>query len=150
MSKVSERVNSLAATIKAGIVFDEAGTSKLANTVFEESLPEGITIDTVKKVQESVLDFTDAATKALGEAGLDFLKEKTDIGSVSLTGKLGNDVMNVEIERKRTFRNPSTGEPGVKYGGVSASLKTGVGSGRGGFKEITGQINEAWAGAFNS
>jgi len=150
MSKISERVQKLAETLKAGIVFDEAGTAKLAEETFAASLPEGLTVDVVKKSQHAVLDFADAATSALGEAGLEFLKKNTDIKSVSLSGKAGIDVVNVEIERARTYRNPKDGSQGTKYGAVTASLKHGVGSGRGAFKQITGEINEKYSSVFSS
>ncbi len=150
MSKVTERVKTLAASLKPGIVFDEAGTAKLADDAFAASLPEGLSIDLVRKSQHAVLDFADAATSALGDVGLDFLKKNTDVKSVSLSGKAGIDVLNIEIERGKSYRNPQTGAQAVKYGATSASLKTGVGSGRGAFKEITTEINEKFTSVFSS
>ena len=140
MSKVSERVKTLAASLKPGIVFDDAGTAKLADDLFAASLPDGLTVDIVKKSQHAVLD----------ETGLEFLKKNADVKSVSLSGKAGIDVLNIEIERGKSYRNPQTGAQAVKYGATSASLKTGVGSGRGAFKEITGEINEKFASVFSS
>lgn len=150
MSKVSQRVSELAAVLKAGIVFDDAGTAKLADEVFAASLPEGLTIELVKKSQHAVLDFADATTSALGDAGLEFLKKNTEVKSVSVSAKAGIDVVNVEIERARGYRNPKDGSQGTKYGAVTASLKHGVGSGRGAFKEIATSINEKYSSVFSS
>lgn len=150
MSKVSQRVQELADTLKAGIVFDDAGTAKLADELFASSLPEGLTVDLVKKSQHAVLDFADAATSALGDRGLEFLKSNTEVKSVSLSAKAGIDVVNIEIERARGYRNPKDGSQGTKHGAVTASLKHGVGSGRGAFKEIAAGINEKYTSVFSS
>lgn len=151
LDKVNDKVKNLAATLKTGIVFDDAGVGKLADDAFEQSLAEaGLDLATVKKSQHAVLDFADGLTLALGEVGMEHLKKHGALKSVSTSVKAGLDQINIEIEKTREYRNPKDGSRGIKYGAVTASLKHGVGANRGAFKHITTDINEKYASVFSS
>jgi hypothetical protein len=148
LEKVPAHVIALAATIKEGINFDAEGVGSIADNVFEVALPEGLDLDTVKKVQDTVLDFADATALALGEAGMEHMNVQKDLKSVSLKVKAGRDSVSTEFARAVERRNPATNETFTKYGVVSTKLSSGVGAGRGNYKRIVDSLSERAAGVF--
>lgn len=149
LEKVPQHIKDLALQIKTGLTFDDEGVGVVADDTFEKHLPEGLDLATVKKVQTTVLDFADATTLAVGEAGLETLGAKKDLASVSLRIKAGHDHINTEMQRTVARRNPSTGESFNKHGVVSTKLSSGIGAGRGNYKKIAEDLSERAASVFN-
>lgn len=148
LEKVSDGVKALALNLQSGLTFDGEGIGILAADVFEKHLPEGLTMHTVKQVQDTLLDFSDAATLAVAESGIDHLKAHKDLSSVSLKVKAGRDAISTSFERSRDMRNPGTGAQFTKFGISSTKLVSGVGGNRQGYKQIKEYASEKAASVF--
>lgn len=148
LEKVPANVIELAGAIKSGLTFDAEGVGSAADDLFEKNLPEGLTLDTVKQVQDTVLNFADATTLALGEAGLKHLQDNKDLKSVSVKIKAGRDAISSEFFREVDRRNPANGETFKKYGTATTKLSSGVGAGRGNYKKIQEDLSSRAAAVF--
>lgn len=149
LEKVSEAAKVVGTAVKTELGFDGDGTCAHPEDLFERTLPADLTLDTVKRVQTHVLDFTNGFAIGFGEAGLEHLEKNADLASVSARVKLGHDNLNMELHRTREGRNPQTGEAVVKYGALSTKLTTGVGAGRGDYKRVQEHLNEQATSIFN-
>lgn len=148
LEKVPQNIKDLAVSIRSGLNFDAEGVGSTAEDTFERSLPEDLPLDVVKKVQNHILDFADATGLALGEAGLDHLKDNADLKSVSVKIKAGTDAISSEFFRGVERRNPTNGETFIKRGVLTTKLSTGVGAGRGNYKRIQDDLSERATSVF--
>lgn len=117
--------NDLVKTIKGSLSGTNIIESK--DSVFEETLPEGLTSEVVKKVNEHVTDFVAAGYVAFAQHSADVMASNKDIDET--TGTLGTGALGditYSFDRQKTI-NPPKGEPFVQKlaGRVNVRFKSG-------------------------
>ena len=117
--------NDLVKTIKGSLSGTNIIESK--DSVFEETLPEGLTPEVVKKVNEHVTDFVAAGYVAFAQHSADVMASNKDIDET--TGTLGTGALGditYSFDRQKTI-NPPKGEPFVQKlaGRVNVRFKSG-------------------------
>ena len=117
--------NDLVKTIKGSLSGTNVIESK--DSVFEETLPEGLTPEVVKKVNEHVTDFVAAGYVAFAQHSADVMASNKDIDET--TGTLGTGALGditYSFDRQKTI-NPPKGEPFVQKlaGRVNVRFKSG-------------------------
>ena len=104
--------NDLVKTIKGSL----SGTKDIESkgSVFEETLPEGLTPEVVKKVNDHVTDFVAAGYVAFAQHSADVMANNKDINET--TGTIGTGALGditYSFDREKTI-NPPKGEPFVQ------------------------------------
>jgi hypothetical protein len=148
-----DKVNNEVKAISTGfgkMVFDDAGVAIIAKDLFEKTLPEGLTMESVKAVQDHILNFSDGGTLALGEAGIEHLKAHPDLAFVTMKVKLGRDQLSGSFTRTANYRNVSTGAPIVKFGVSDTKLVIGKNSKRKDHRLVTDYLADKAVGIFSS
>ena len=117
--------NDLVKTIKGSLSGTNVIESK--DSVFEETLPEGLTPEVVKKVNDHVTDFVAAGYVAFAQHSADVMASNKDIDET--TGTLGTGALGdstYSFDRQKTI-NPPKGEPFVQKlaGRVNVRFKSG-------------------------
>lgn len=113
--EVSADIKALAEKIKAGISIDKTtgiGTETGgAGKLFKQNLPEGITQDMVKSVNDYTSDFVAAVTLAAGELSIDALKNNKDLEKCKTKVRTMNrNVVETSVARGRKFTDYKHGE----------------------------------------
>ncbi len=117
--------NDLVKTIKGSLSGTNIIESK--DSVFEETLPEGLTPEVVKKVNDHVTDFVAAGYVAFAQHSADVMASNKDIDET--TGTLGTGALGditYSFDRQKTI-NPPKGDPFVQKlaGCVNVRFKSG-------------------------
>lgn len=111
-----------AAILRPAIVIDK-GVAAIPKELYEQNLPDGTTLDTVKKIQQNAVDFTTGFDKAFGEAAIEHMGANPDVTVVTATVPMGTHTYNVAVERKRNVSaGPGAGRKDV-HGYLTASLQ---------------------------
>lgn len=99
---------------------------KFDKAAYVETLPEGITVDTIKQIQEHNSVFFPAVEHAIGTAGNSLMKANDDIVDLKTTVSLvGRDRYEVKQVRMRESVNPQDRTVVVqKWGAISSNLIT--------------------------
>lgn len=118
-------VTELAGKIEAGLSYKEGKIEVDANT-YLQTLPEGLTEEIVKQVEDHNSNFYPAATRAIGQLANKELKKDKDLQKVEATVPLfGKNKLELTVERKHVFPNPADAEnPKTVFGNVKVSLIT--------------------------
>ncbi len=140
LDKVNENVKALAEKIQGEITFD-GNVASVPKDLYKKTLPEDLSVETVKKVQEHNLDFSDAVTLAFGRRATEHLRDHKDIDSASLTVNVAHDRVSSEFRRHRTYRNPSDNTNFDKWGVTETKFVSGINAKRNGYKEIQSHLS---------
>ena len=120
--ELQTQINTMAATLAEQIEVN-ATASTIAADAYVKTLPEGITLETVQKLQDHNAIFFPAVTKALGEESIEAMKKDSSIESVSLSVPMvGEDRFDISFQKKYQYMDTKTKEMKDAFGGVSASL----------------------------
>ena len=120
--ETQNQIDAMAATLRPQITIT-AGAGNIAADAYVKTLPEGITIETVQKLQDHNAVFFPAVTKALGEESIEAMKKDSTIESVSLSVPMvGEDKFDVSFQKRYQYMDTKTKEMKDAFGGVSASL----------------------------
>ena len=121
-AETKNQIDALAADLKSQIEIKE-GAATIAADAYVKSLPDGLTLDTVKKLQEHNAVFYPAVTKAFGESAIEAMKADEKIEVLDLAVPMvGDDAFNVNFKRSYEHMDMATKEMKTSYGGLSASL----------------------------
>lgn len=117
--------NDLVKTIKGSL--SGTNTIESKDSVFEETLPEGLTPEVVRKLNDHVTDFVAAGYVAFAQHSADVMASNKDINET--TGTLGTGALGditYSFDREKTI-NPPKGEPFVQKlaGRVNVRFKSG-------------------------
>jgi hypothetical protein len=104
-------------------------------------LPEGVSVDDVKRVQNAVLDVSNALAGALGQIGVETKTEKLELAKV----RLGHDTISGNFASEYKYRNVATGEDLVSHGRLTMNHTGLTGNRRraGDFQQIANAVQEA-------
>ncbi len=106
-SNIEKNRDLIDAVKKTLTVENEAIKEKVSHQAYEENLPEGVTMDQVKKLTKYHNKLIPAYHVAVGEMAADIFLEKPSCNVVPASiGFFGeNDTVDIEVSRKKTFTN---------------------------------------------
>lgn len=140
LDKISDNVKALADKVATEITFD-GNVASVPKDLYKKTLPEGMDIETVKKVQEHNMDFSDAVTLAFGRRATEHLRDNKDIDSASLSVNVAHDRVSSEFRRHKTYRNPSDNSTFDRHGVTETKFVSGINAKRNGYKEIQAYLS---------
>lgn len=79
----------------------EGGKIPIPTEAFEQSLPEGISIQTVKTVQNHLQNFSRGLDVAIGEVSIEHMAQNPEVDTVYVKTKLGADTYSAAVDRTR-------------------------------------------------
>lgn len=121
-AETKNQIDTLSADLKGQIEVKE-GAATIAADAYVKSLPDGITLDTVKKLQEHNAVFYPAVTKAFGDCAIEAMKADKKLESLDLSVPMvGDDKFDINFKRSYEHMDMATKEMKTSYGGLSASL----------------------------
>lgn len=121
-NETKNQIDALATTLGEQIEIKE-GAATIAADAYVKSLPEGLTLETVKALQEHNAVFFPAVTKAFGEKSIETMKTDTKIEQLDLSVPMvGDDKFDVTFKKSYEHMDMATKEMKTSYGGISASL----------------------------
>ena len=120
------------------------GTVTAASGIFEKTLPENLTMETVNAVGDHLKVFVPAAAHAFGQASFEAMKAHKGTERVLLDIEIGNkDKLSLTSERKRVTHPPGDATKEIiTYNAVSASLDIRAGKSGSQFKAVRAEMNE--------
>lgn len=121
-AETKNQIDALAAGLKSQIEIKE-GAATIAADAYVKSLPDGLSLETVKKLKEHDAVFYPAVTKAFGEAAIELMKTDKSIESLDLSVPMvEGDKFDINFKRSYEHMDMATKEMKTSYGGLSASL----------------------------
>lgn len=111
-NEVPESVQELAKSLKKDLKHSDTGVGELPKDIYEKHLPEGLTMDTIKKFQSHNSDFLAALSLANGESSAALMKKKKDLASTNIEIKVGKDTMGCVYTREKIVTIP--GNPPIQ------------------------------------
>lgn len=138
MSEISQKVTTLADHLQSQMEVKDGGVLNLPSKVYEENLPEGLSMETVKQVKSHDEDVVAALTLATGRKGEELMKADKGLGAVNSNMKFGKfgDV-SVEYNRSKTGPKSVTDRTEVtRYGTTQARVRTFAGKPKGELKKV--------------
>lgn len=149
MSEVKQHVQDMAKVLKKGMKVGDGGAITSEADLYEQTLPEDLPMDTVKRVYGHTEDVVAAMTLATGQLGAEALKKNKKLDSVSSEmkiGKHGDISVGYLRSQTTTVRNPSDpSQPArdvTKYGVTVPRVRTYAGKNRGELKKVRTQLSE--------
>ena len=154
LAKVNDTIKGLAAEIEKAISFDDDGAATLPETFVKDNLAlasgdEELTVEAVKKVQNTEATFATALALGLGNSSLTLMASNKSIDRTTATVEFGNDLLRASVDREITVRIPGGNEEKTKYGNTSVKLESGAVAKRGELKRVITHIGENFASQFN-
>lgn len=123
----------------------ENGKASFAKDAFKLSLPEDISYETVKKVNNHAQNFALAVAAVNGEKAIDVLKKDKGLEKVSVSAEMYHGKVVHTVNRSATIRNMQTGAETEVFGHSSTKI-TITGNGKD-FKAVKSRIAELAAKA---
>ncbi len=127
---ISQDLRDKADAIKKTMSFDgKTGVVTAGEGVFENTLPENVTLKDCKAVVSALSDFAVASQVAFSEIAIDGLKKHSELESVttSIPTIRSHDKINHEMLRSQEVRVPGKkdgdGSTITKYGSVKSSIE---------------------------
>lgn len=146
--EISEAVLEMAKAIEAELTLDnKTGIVAAGEGIYEKTLPENLTIDTVKAVSTHNANFVAAGSYAVGSMAVAAMAKHKNLERVSSEIKMaGKDVLNVAVERSKDFVNhlkrDEKGEPekSIRFGVVTTGYEVRAGKNAGELKKVRSAI----------
>lgn len=120
MSELKKETLDLSAKIGKGLTLDNEVITA-SDGLYESLLPEGISMDTLERVQAHNTEVLAATAHAVGMIGIEAMKKDESLNKVTLElPTVGKDTFNFAFERSRQVRASAPGEKDTamktKYG----------------------------------
>ena len=156
MSDVKQSVIDLAAKLQAQMTLGEAGIVEVPKDLFAQTLPEAITLDAVKLIQDHTNDLVAATAEALGNLAIPAFKADEKLEQLSVEFGCGVDSLAGTIQRSKEYPAggiPKEGEARdpnatvTKYGIVSMKYGVNAHANKGTLKKVRDGINKRAAEA---
>nr|DAY32612.1 MAG TPA: hypothetical protein [Caudoviricetes sp.] len=123
----------------------ENGKATFDKDAFKKSLPDGLTYETVKQVNNHAQNFALAVAAINGEKAIETLKENKGIDKVIATAEMYHGKVVHTVHRTATVRNVATGAESEVLGQSNTKIII-TGNGKD-FKEVKARIAELAAKA---
>lgn len=124
----------------------EGGKIPIPAEAFEQSLPEGINIQTIKTVQNHLQNFSRGLDVAIGEVAIEHMAQNPEVDTVYAKIKLGTDTYSAAVDRTRNL--PAGVGAGRKdvYGHMTSGIQSAGGSTK---KAVVGFLQNMGASMLN-
>jgi hypothetical protein len=124
-SKINESVLTYAEVLRKSMTVDKKEATVSGHEgVYEATLPEGLTMETVESLDTHNDTFVAAGTLVAGELFVEAMASNKKLDSGSVVYPMGkNNTLSVDVKRLEKFKNhlSGNGEEVTKYGVVTAS-----------------------------
>jgi NADPH-dependent glutamate synthase beta subunit-like oxidoreductase len=119
--EIKKEVVEMAALIKADLKIDAStGVGVTSAALYEQLLPEGLTMDQVKALQDHNSTVFAAAALAVGESSIPLMKDNKDLEKVTAEILVGHkDKIKINFDRERSFPDQQTKGTITKMGQVN-------------------------------
>lgn len=147
---LKEDVLALSKKIEEAMAIDNnTGIVTTGGDIYETTLPEGITIETVNTIEKHNGDFIAASAHAIGQVAVNAMKDHSALASAETVIKMGGrNELGLTVERERTYRNPQDAtKPVVKNGVVTITYDVAADNDSGQVKNARTIINNLAASA---
>jgi len=144
MSDIKDSIRALADKLRADMTITETGAVETPTDLFEKTLPEGITMDQVKSMQDHQSELVTAAGLALGEMGMEAFKGDKRLDQVNVSITAGKDSIAGTFQRSKEVRagiNPDDGMM-TKYGILSMKVSVNAHANKGSLKKVRTYLSE--------
>lgn len=150
MSEVKQAVQDLAAKIKPMLTLADNGVVLAQADLYEKSLPEGITADQIKAIQQHNTVLVAASALAVGEIAVDAFKADKELQRVTSEFSAVGDKISTAVIRSREY--PAGGIPKegevrdpnakiVKFGVIEAAYEVSSNGNKGDLKKVRTHIS---------
>ncbi len=149
VKEIKHKANILAisAILAKGLTIGKDGAAVLSEEAISQTLPEGLTEETVKAVFNYRDDLFVGSLHALSDPAVKALAKDKKLEAVTLEFKLANDTLSHGIERERLTGMPG-GEKKPTYGYTTSKYEVqGANKGRGELKKVHTHIKNLAADA---
>lgn len=135
--ETKDQLNQLSESIGKELTLDSNGAGTLPKDIFEKTLPEDMTLDTVKRVHAHRDLFSAAVAQALVDKAHPAMKENKDLAEASVETKVANDRLSHRILRRSENRSPADGSTVVTKGALRSRYVAQAGRGVGVLKQVS-------------
>lgn len=112
----NEKTVTLAEAMGLKVTKVEEGIVRFDENTFKDTLPKGLTVDTVHQVQDHIKDFTGQFAKTVGIEGAKAMEADKKLNSVSAGLVVGRDRVEVNVQRQTTVNDETVhGHTDLKY-----------------------------------
>lgn len=132
---ISEGVYALSRLIKDQMKIGEGGVVDVPKDIFETTLPDGLTMADVKRVQDHTSAVVSATGLALGELGQSHFKKNKTVDQLSVEFGIGKDKLGEAYQRERVVSDGKGGQQ-IKYGNLVAKYTVNGAGNKGTFKKV--------------
>lgn len=142
---VKPKVQEMATKIKEVLVLEGSSISeKEDSNIYEDTLPEGLDLETVAAVNDHNTTFIAGSALAIGEMAVEALSNNTDTDRIEGKVKMASaDSIKINVDRSKEFTNHLTdGKKSTKYGVVSSNYEVRAGKNSGQLKAARLAISE--------
>lgn len=148
--EVKDTTQALAKKMKPLIKINDKGTATIEKDYYATHLPDGVTVEAVKALQDYNTEIVAAGALALGELAVETMKKDKELKVVELQiPTIGKDHFDFRVDRSYPSRNPSTGESTEKFGRVSVSHTTYATEKKGQFNAVRSHLADLAMKALN-
>jgi hypothetical protein len=117
---VKKEITDLADKLGSSIKVQKDGTTEVSGNPYVEHLPDGLTEETVTKVQDYNTAFIAGSGLAFGKAAVASMVSNKKMEEATATfNMIGKDAVTHTVQRERETRNPKDGSTGVKLGAMT-------------------------------
>lgn len=97
-------------SLTANLVNEGSGSIKETVSTYAESLPDGITTDTIKVINNHNASYIKAAHAAVGDLSVKIFKEDNTVQNTHTKLDMVGNTLKINVDRNKTFTNPGTRE----------------------------------------
>lgn len=153
-STMKEDVLALAETIKKGLSIDgKTGQGLASEDLFNSTLPEGLTPEIAKALDDHTTNFIAGGTLAFGQLAVQAMQENKKLETAQIEiPMIGRNAMAVNVERQQEFVNhlSENKDKTVKFGLVKTTFELRGAKNAGELKKARGIIGDLATAAFGS
>lgn len=137
--QLKENVLALSKKIEAGLTIDKkTGVGSESVDLYEQNLPEGVTMQQVTDVSDYNTTFIAASTHAFGKIAVEAMQSNKKLDSATAEIKMGvKDTLSINVDRSKTYTaqlGDKKGEPITKMGVVTTAYDVRAGKNGGQLK----------------
>lgn len=143
MSELKKELIDLAAVVKAEMKLGEQGVFTASEDVLKKTL-EGtdLSVETVQKVQDHLINLVSATGLALGELGTEAMKADSKLDQVSVEFPVIQDTIGGVFQRQKEYPGVNGGDSVTKYGVLTMKYTATAGANKGSLKKVRMRLNE--------
>ncbi len=148
-NKVSDNVTDLAKKLKDKIKVDSTtGVGTADDSIYKDTLPEGVTMKTVEAVKRHDRDFIAAGAEVFGSLAIDAMAKNKKLENASLSIPMSkDDQVSYNVDRHRQYQNHLSGDgkPVDKFGILTTTYEAKGGKNAGDLKKVRVGLQEVAA-----